>query len=262
MVDFYYKKHGNGINKIILFHGFGEDQTSFDEMVSEILAYTDTTCYVIDIYYHGKSHRHERPLLIHEWEKSFRKFLEKESIESFLLLGYSLGGRFVLATATRFPKNTKGIFLLAPDGVFQSMWYRIANSLPGNAIFKYLMNHPPIFDRLIHLFRKMGLVSKTLGRFVETTLRSPQQRKRVYQTWTYFRTLQVRPRAIVAFFNKYKTPIQVILGDQDKIIPPNRVLPKLSPIKHLQPVIINARHHQIIHESIPHIISAIKSPNL
>ena len=262
MVDFYYKKYGNGINKIILFHGFGEDHTTFEKAIAQILNESDVTCYAIDIYYHGKSKRENHPLLLKQWKTFFQQFLEKENIKSFTLIGYSLGGRFVIATSTLFPHTTEHIFLLAPDGVFQSPWYRLANTILGNKLFKYLMSHAIVFNRLVDVLRKTGIVSKSLGRFVETILNSEQQRIRVYQTWTYFHSLQIKPKVIATCFNQYQIPVYAIVGYQDKIIPPQKVLPKLSSIKHLKSIILNARHHQIIHESIPYIISAIKNQNL
>ncbi|MEQ8553936.1 MAG: alpha/beta hydrolase [Cyclobacteriaceae bacterium] len=263
MVDFNYKKHGNGINKLIFFHGFGEDQTTFDKSIQAIQKeHRDTTCYSIDIYYHGNSQRGNEKLTFRQWEISFRNFLEKESIQSFILLGFSLGGRFALATAYIFPTLTSGIFLIAPDGVFQSPWYRLANSLPGNLLFKYLMNHPPAFDWLVNIFKKTGIISKPLARFVEAALHAPQQRKQVYHTWTYFYPLQLKPGSIARCFNQHEIPVHVILGEKDKIIPPKKVLLKLSSIKDLRSVIVNARHHQMITESTPYVISVLKNQNL
>lgn len=262
MVDFYYKKYGNGINKIIFFHGFGQNHTAFEKSITQILKESDVTCYAIDIYYHGKSQRKNRPLQLKQLETSFQQFLETENVKSFTSIGYSLGGRFVLAISTLFPHATECIFLLAPDGVFQSTWYRLANTRLGNTLFKYLMDRPVVFDQLVNTFRRIGIVSKPLGRFVETILNSEQQRTRVYQTWTYFHSLQLQPKAIASCFNQYQIPIHVIVGDQDRIIPPQKVLPKLNTIKHLKSVILNARHHQIITESTPYIISALKNPNL
>ncbi len=263
MVDFYYKKHGNGIKKLIFFHGFGEDRSSFDKMILGICnEKLNITCYNIDLYYHGKTTRENRPLLPEQWKRSFKSFLEAENIKSYSVIGFSLGGRFALSTASLFPESTDSVFLIAPDGIFQSPWYRLANTLLGNMFFKYLMEHPLGFDWLINVLRKTGVVSKPLHRFVETTLKTTEQRKRVYQTWTYFHPLQISPKAITTHFNRYDIPIHVILGDRDKIIPPKKILSKIKNIRKLKSTIIKAKHHHMITESMPYIISVLKNPNL
>ncbi len=263
MVDFYYRKHGKGIKNIICFHGFGEDHKVFDSMIAQILqAEINVTCYAIDIYYHGESNRENEPLSKLQWKQAFHRFLDQEKIKKFSLIGFSLGGRFSLATMMAFPKAIESVFLIAPDGVFQSVWYKIATSFPGNSLFKYFMNTPKTFDRFVTLSKKTGLVSRSLTRFVETSLRETHQRQRVYQTWTYFSPLQPKLSSVTRCINQHNIPTHVVLGIHDNIIPPKKILTKLKPIRHLQTEVVNAKHHQMIKESTPYIISALKNQNL
>ncbi len=247
------------MNKLIFLHGFGEDHTAFDEMIDRIIhEIPDVTCYAVDIYFHGLSDKVDVPVSKEEWKRSFQHFLIKEDISSFHLFGFSLGGRFAIATAMGFTRQTKCIFLIAPDGVFQSFWYRFANTYYGNQLFKYLTENPAKFDRLVKYLGNTGFVSKSLIRFVDKTLPTAAQKRRVYQTWTYFHPLQYSLNEIRTHFNLHAFKIFVLLGNKDRIIPPKIISSRLKSIRHLETIIIPARHHQMIGHSISPVISRLK----
>lgn len=260
MTDFHYKAYGSGENALIFFHGFGEDHHVFDEMVSEVLMNNlPVKCYMIDIYYHGGSSGNNERLTKKTWEQSFSKFLDEEKIHRFTLVGFSLGGRFCISTAMSFPKFTRALILIAPDGIYLSPWYKIANSTLGNRIFKYLMDNPERFDQLINFCKWSRLAPGYLIRFTEKTLNTYTQRQLVYKTWTYFYPLQ---HAMSAFMNMLKVNqqgIYLILGEKDKLVPPNKILPKIRGIKSLEYHLIPAKHHQMITQSIPYVISILKN---
>ncbi|XOV94366.1 MAG: alpha/beta hydrolase [Bacteroidota bacterium] len=260
MVDFSYQKQGIGINKLIFLHGFGEDHHVFDEMIAGILKENlPVTCYALDIFYHGNSPRKDEPLTKSQWKESFGKFLQEEKIDQFSLIGFSLGGRFSIATAISFPKQTKAIYLIAPDGIHLSIWYRIANSTLGNKLFKFLMDNPKRFDELVAFCKWTRLAPGYLIRFTEKTLNTQAQRQRVYRTWTYFYPLQHRTNTFTKYVNQHKPKIYLILGEIDKLVPPEKIIPKIASINSLETKLIPAKHHQMIDRSIPCIISALKN---
>jgi len=45
------------------------------------------------------------------------RFLGKEKIELFAVVGFSLGGKFALATLEAFTDKVTKVVLLAPDGI-------------------------------------------------------------------------------------------------------------------------------------------------
>ena len=52
--------------------------------------------------------------------ENIREFLRKENISRFDVAGFSMGGRFALATLEAFPEKIGNVFLIAPDGEKQS----------------------------------------------------------------------------------------------------------------------------------------------
>jgi pimeloyl-ACP methyl ester carboxylesterase len=117
---------GNGPEHLLMFHGFGQDNNSFDSL-SKLLSPLYTV-YVFDLYFHGQSvwGDDEKALEKKRWKEIIQHFLLENKIENFCVAGYSLGGKFALATLEAFPEKTRAIILLAPDGIKTSFWYSIA----------------------------------------------------------------------------------------------------------------------------------------
>ena len=113
----FYSKTGRGIKNLLLFHGYGQDHSIFDEITQSIGE--QYTCYCFDIPFHGRTewNKGEHPLTKTEWESILTRFFETEKIKDFCLLGFSIGARFALATFEAFPDRTREIFFIAPDGI-------------------------------------------------------------------------------------------------------------------------------------------------
>src|SRR4030043_232029 len=94
----HYIKAGKGNHPLVFFHGFGQDHTIYVPILQSLAA--DYEIYVFDLYFHGKSEwaGEERPLEKDEWKATFRLFLDYYPIDSFSIVGFSLGAKFALAT--------------------------------------------------------------------------------------------------------------------------------------------------------------------
>lgn len=207
---------------------------------------SDYAIYNFDLYYHGKSIRANTPLSTKQWKLAFGAFLTREQINHFSIAAFSLGGRFALATYDTFSDRVESMILVAPDGIFQNIWFRIATSKPGNPLFKYLMLHPTKFNRLLHLIEKFGLASSQIVRFAQKELAARDNRKRVYQSWTYFKPLQPNLKSIIKTANTLHTPFHFILGSKDYIVPISNIKPKMTRMHTAKFYILPLKHHQLI----------------
>lgn len=242
--NLYFFKYGIGEKKLLLFHGFGQDHSVFNHYSESLSA--DFTVYTFDIYYHGRSTRANRDLDLIEWQKNFDSFLKSEQISSFSMLAFSLGGRFCLATLSSFADQIEHIILLAPDGIYQSVWHKIANTRSGNRLFAYLMKNEKVFEWWLAMIERSHLASHSMVKFARKELSTFKRREQVYQTWTYFYGLQLSTRELKHILGKYKGRLDVILGASDTIVPPPRISSKLSGIEQVTTHVIPARHNQII----------------
>jgi len=246
----FYSKHGTGNKSLLLFHGFGQDHLSFKKITESISQ--EYTCYVFDLYFHGSSFwaNDEKPLEKNEWRETIDSFIHENSITNFSLLGYSLGGKFVMATVEAFPEKVKEIFLIAPDGVKINFWYRMATyPFVMRRIFKSMIDNYKRFEGIARVFHTLGLVNKTVLRFAENQMDTEEKRKRVYYSWVVFRHLSFNMKTLAAIIRRKQIQLIVIVGKYDKIIKPGHMIKLLRHLEDYQFEIMDAGHNQLLEKS-------------
>lgn len=243
-----YWKSGHGKKSIALFHGFGQTHHVFSSWVTPLQ--DQFTLYIFDLPFHGESTAPNQLLKKETWKKLMQIFLEEEKIATFSIGGYSLGGRFVLATMFALPSKINQVILIAPDGIYTSFWYQFATHFLTKGVFKYFMKHPDHFNRLLLFFEKWNLASATLIKFARKELAPKDSRIRVYQSWVYLKTLKYPNSEITRFINSEKIPIHLFLSKKDYIVPYGPIIETIqnSPSRNLH--WLNGKHHQLIDEII------------
>ena len=182
--------------------------------------------YIFDLYFHGQSRwgHGEKPLRKNSLERNDRELFKENKIQNFSLAGFSLGGKFALATLEAFPERTRGIILLAPDGIKTSFWYSLATyPMLFRRIFKSMIDHPKRFQSVVKLLQGWGMVDKGVLKFAESQMNSEEKRTRVYYSWVVFRHLHFDLNRIAALINRYRIPVTVIVGQYDKVIQPKNM---------------------------------------
>ncbi|MBK5278303.1 MAG: alpha/beta hydrolase [Bacteroidia bacterium] len=247
----YFTKVGNGEKNLLMFHGFGQDHHAFNKLEEQL--HGQYTVYAFDIFFHGKSQwlEGEEPLEKPFWKELISDFLTQYRIENFSMLGFSMGGKFVLATLEAFPERIEQIFMLAPDGIKINFWYSLA-TYPSSVryIFKSMIDHPQRFKAVENIAAKIGLINKTMARFVESQMDTPEKRKRVYHAWVVFRHLKFDMVSIAKIINVNKIKTTVIVGRYDKIITARSMDKLLSKLDDFTLEILETGHNGVIQESI------------
>jgi Predicted hydrolases or acyltransferases (alpha/beta hydrolase superfamily) len=246
----YYTCTGSGKLPLILFHGFGQTHVAFRSL-EETLS-KQYTLYSFDLFFHGDSKwsHHERPLEKEEWKKLMEAFLKQNSISSFSVLGFSMGGKFALATLEAFPNQTKEIFLLAPDGIKTSFWYSLATyPLIFRNIFKSMIDHPKRFYAIAELAHRLGVIDKGVLRFVEYQMNTEEKRERVYLSWVVFRHLNFNQKKIASIINEGNIQLTLLVGRYDKIITAANMNLLLQHVTDYRFEILEAGHNDLIEKS-------------
>ena len=225
----HYTTLGNGPQNLLMFHGFGQDNNSYHALSNVLSA--QYTAYIFDLYFHGQSRwgYGEAPLEKTHWKETIEGFMKETGVQNFSLAGFSLGGKFALATLEAFPEKTKRIILLAPDGIKTNFWYSLATyPLFFRKIFKSMVYHPDRFHAIVRVLHSWGVVDKGLLKFATFQMNSEEKRNRVYLSWVVFRHLGVNLKKVAALINHYRIPLTVIVGQYDKVIQPKNMEPLLK----------------------------------
>ncbi|MCC5931588.1 MAG: alpha/beta hydrolase [Cyclobacteriaceae bacterium] len=219
---------GSGSKILLAFHGYGQSAAVFRNLAEALPQYR---IYSFDLFFHGKSiWKSDGNILRPEiWRQLLQNFLQKEQISEFSLLGFSLGGKVVLATYTMYISQVKNIYLLAPDGVSLSPWYVAATQLSfGRKFFHFLIKKTKFSTLMINILEKTGILHKKIGRFVKREMATENQRYRVYQTWLLYRGLNSNIKYVVQKLKACNQPIEIYIGKYDQVIRKKHIRPLLK----------------------------------
>lgn len=244
---------GSGHTKIILFHGFGQSHEVFSSWIGALGK--SHTIYSFDLFFHGQSHWHSRePLEKADWREIMSMFFQQESISEFEVVGFSMGGKFALATLELFPTKVKKLTLLAPDGVKTSFWYSLATyPVATRALFKGMILHPRRLHTLAHVLRALRLVDNGMLRFAEHQMNTEEKRRQVYFTWVYFRHLKFRKSQLIQLINTHSIECHLIAGRHDRVITAKNMESFALRVRNGRFHVIEAGHNDLIAKSLPYI---------
>lgn len=245
-----YQKSGNGSSALLVFHGFGQDHTSFNPMTEALAG--RYTIYSFDLFFHGQSKWpfEDHPLSKDLWKRMITQFLSDQKIDRFSLMGYSLGGKFVLATLEILSTQVDSVFFLAPDGIRLNFWYRLATGTqPMRALLKSMIDKPGLFTGTASLATKLGLVDKGIARFANTQMDSLEKRQRVYLSWVVFRKLAFDIKDIARLVNSKPIKVWFFVGRFDKMITEKTVKPLHTKLKNSELKILDSGHTALISQA-------------
>ena len=237
---------GHGPKSILAFHGIGQDHRCFLPLV-EVLK-NQYTFYLVDLPFHGQSPAlAAEKLKIEEWKAFLGEFLSENKIQKFSMAGFSMGGKFALTTLQLFPNRIESCWLLAPDGITESPWYRLATRFwLSKKIFRFFVSNVSSFKKLAELLVSIGLVEKSAVKFAKTTLSTSEQRERVYRSWIGFSLIRADIKLVAQLVKENKIDLKIFLGKYDALLPVRYVLPLTKQLPELRPVILKTGHHRLI----------------
>ncbi|WMN06645.1 alpha/beta hydrolase [Marivirga arenosa] len=252
----HYSIQGTGKTPLLAFHGFGQSKEVYEAYWK--LHGNQYTVFSFDIFYHGNSIWKDRNKALEkeDWEHILKIFLEKHEIQDFALAGYSMGGKFALASLELFPRRVKELFLIAPDGIKTQFWYSLA-TYPNSfrRFFRAMIVKPKYFYDVLKFTKKMGLVDKSILKFANSQMNTREKRRRVYLTWVVFRHLKFDLKLIAHLINTNNIKLLMFTGKYDKIITAKNMMDLLQYVKEYEHFILEAGHNTLIKDSAEHLAS-------
>lgn len=217
-------RFGHGPEPLLAFHGFGQRADIwrvFGETLSE-----KYTVYAFEHFHHGRSFyppnkRKSAPFSPDTWRGLMDTFLTRNGIDTFSLMGYSLGGKTALQTLEFFPERVNRLVLLAPDGVIESGWYKFVSRNPaGEFLYKSFINKPGVLFGVMKGMTRLGAVTEKEYKFASSQLDSEEKRKLVYYTWRSYALLRPHLATIKEIINRRGIPAHIITGKYDTVLNP------------------------------------------
>lgn len=252
-----YLRFGSGSEVWIFFHGFG--QCHQDMMAFEKLRTAKQSYLFVDLIYHGQSswNTSEKPLKKEDWKIILLSLLQQESIETFHLVGYSMGGKFALLSYELLPERISSLRLIAPDGIKTGLWYSMSSYPSGiHLLFKRVVFRPKRFFTLVDGLKTAGLLEKSLVKFVKTQLETRSKRAQVYLVWKVVGGLHLHLGAIIRELRQHPIPATVFLGDFDNMVSPKNLARFTAKVPNLRLILLPVGHGQLIEATVSNLHQA------
>ena len=254
-----FHKLGSGPNILLAFHGIGQDGSACFSTIEKSLG-NHYTIYAFDLPFHGQNSDAPFEVISKKaWKESIAYFLQENNITRFDITGFSIGGRFALATLEAFPENIDNAFLIAPDGVSEHPMYALATRVPpARWVYGWLMRHPGVFFPGVHVAQTLKLASKSLVRFTQQVLNTPEKRQTIYRSWVAFRDLRFDIPALVKTANASRVKIYLFAGVYDSLLKPKAVHKLAELLPENQYIELKSGHTRLVEHAAAWICTLFK----
>ena len=105
---------GDGINVVFL-HGWGGDASAFLFVAERLKSFAKSI--VVDFNGFGKTPEPDRPYSVGDYAGEVLSVLEKEGVDSVIIVGHSFGGRVAMEIAAKFPDVASGLVIVDSAGI-------------------------------------------------------------------------------------------------------------------------------------------------
>lgn len=214
---------GSGKETILCFHGFGREAEDF--RVFETLLKPHQKLVAVNLLAHGNSsfpaHRISKsPVAKKEWTGIITALLEVLEIDTFHLMGYSMGGRMAMVLTETLSERISSLVLIAPDGLKIKWVYRfVSETKLGRRIYRHIINQPRWILRIVDSLRFLGLLHQKIHRFVHVQLETREKRQLVYDAWLIHRNLFPNLKKVASHIEANDIPFLLLFGKFDRVIP-------------------------------------------
>ncbi len=174
-----YHIFGTGPQILLAFHGFGQNgeyYEPFGKSLGDLY-----TIYSFDLFFHADSEWKERnkALSKEEWSYILQLLLNKHNIIDFAVCGYSMGGKFALASLEAYPEKINQFILIAPDGIKTLFWYSLATYPTSfRKFFRAMITQPKYFYHILKFSKKLGIVDKSILKFANSQMNTRAREKK------------------------------------------------------------------------------------
>lgn len=215
-----YRVYSGGEKYLFVFHGYGQTPDIFETLIPTIL--TDYTVVAIELFFHGNSEvleKNKNYISIAEWNELFGAILKRHEIYTFSMLSFSIGSRFIFAVLHAYSNQVERLALIAPDGFGNTFWFRLATSnVLCRWVFKCVLTYPLFIIYFVRFFDFIGVINGATSNFIQKSLQSKKERERIYNTWVYFRKLNIQSKKIIHAINTNAIKVFFATGSKDDLV--------------------------------------------
>jgi pyruvate dehydrogenase E2 component (dihydrolipoamide acetyltransferase) len=206
-----YAKRGEGVETIVLVHGFGGDLDNWLFNIDALAA--KARVYALDLPGHGQSSKAIGEASLAGLSSALTGFMDAVGIDSAHLIGHSMGGATALRTALDAPERVKSLTLVCSAGLGPEINGAYIDGFVGAAsrrelkpVLEQLFDDPALVSRQLVddllKYKRLDGVSEALSSLADALFANGRQAS-----------------VMAGDLAGIRQPVQVIWGANDRIIP-------------------------------------------
>jgi pimeloyl-ACP methyl ester carboxylesterase len=246
----HYEKIGYGSEILLAFHGMGQDFSCFQKFAQTFD--NQYTTYLFDLPFHGKStpdfaQKEEVVYSKNDLKIFLQNFLKQHQIQRFSVIGFSMGGRFALATLEAFTEQINNVFLIAPDGISENYFYIAATRFKfTRPLFRIFAYQKERLQTLGNVLVKLKLLPESTIRFAQKMLDTRPKQDQIYYAWIGFHQLTFNISKLSQHINLQDVKLTIFMGKYDKLLPLNAVTPLTKRVKNCEVIELPTGHTNLV----------------
>lgn len=230
---------GTGEKCMLAFHGFGQNPQVFEYLENILPEYT---IFSFDLLSFGREPSKSQVL------KLFEKFFQKQQIEKFNLLAFSIGAKVALVILENFSEKIEKITLIAPDGFEKRFWYQFATSIWGKPLFWQFVRHPQWIYPIADFLSKISLISKVKYKQIKNFTDTPPKRLLLWKTWLSQKNFSPQLKNISQILAQKTMKMQIFLAHQDELCSEEPIIAFANSHDSVFLLSTLHKHHRILQE--------------
>ena len=218
--ELHYLKWGSGQQLLLAFHGYGDNPRFYDLLQPYLAANYTVICF--DLPHHGHSVLPDGfSLSKSDLHSLILDVKEEFTVEKVSLIGYSIGGMVCLSCIEAAPDRIDRVLLLATDGLAVNRYfYFFTSTFFGKIVFAHMLTNPRIYLLVMAWLRNIRFAQPARYKFATHFLQSNEHRKRLRLFWPAMRRVATNPAKLTLMINKYRIPVTIFMGANDRVLPP------------------------------------------
>ena len=239
-----YYRFGKGDQVLVAFHGYGqtgEEYLYFGDALSEYF-----TVLAIDFFWHGASEwREDSDFTEEDMKEIVLGIAKQEKIISrkFSVCSFSMGARMARALVRTFPERIENLILISPPTfIFNRFLNFTTNTAFGLMMFRYFVQHTETLMSWIIFLKQLNILSRPVYLFSSKFIVRKERLEKVFKTWYSQRKLLTDFETFAALINNFNIHVTLIVGKNDSIAPPQKMIRYIRKLKNRKIFIIRKKH--------------------
>lgn len=248
---------GNGPRYLVCFYGYGQNATVFDALAFHL---KDTyTLLIVDLPFHGANKQKEG----FEWTARHTNgliayFKQQYHFQTYTLFAYSIGARIALSLFEQDMQSVEKLYLLAPDGIFNSRFFKfITSNRIGQVLMNAFIHFPHVVHGIIHLLSFLKIIDSASKRLYLSTTHSTLKRRSLSNFWNSVHRLGFSDRLKMYLLSATQVQKKIVLGYgvHDLIINKKHLLHALKSFPSIQVQALPCGHNVFNAQVFPLILN-------